>query len=107
MKEFTSSPIASSPITALSQALDLGSARLQAISSNISNVNTPGFKRQDATFAALLDSAQADGGGGSLAQATPDPRDLALGDESGADRPSDADHPAERGDATGRQQRGH
>ncbi len=72
-----------SPITALSQALDLGSARLQAISSNISNVNTPGFKRQDATFAALLDSAQADGGGGSLAQATPDPRDLALGDDPG------------------------
>ena len=70
-----------SPITALSQALDLGSARLQAISSNISNVNTPGFKRQDATFAALLDSAES--GGSSLAQATPDPRDLALDDDPG------------------------
>ena len=46
-----------STITALSQALDLGSARLQAISNNLSNVNTPGFKRQDATFAALLQSA--------------------------------------------------
>ena len=76
-----------SPITALSQALDLGSARLQAISSNISNVNTPGFKRQDATFAALLDSAQSDGG--SLAQATPDPRDLTL-----ADDPGQTGHPA-------------
>jgi len=65
------------PITALSQALDLGSARLQAISSNISNVNTPGFKRQDATFAALLDSAQND----TLAQATPDPRDLTGDDD--------------------------
>ena len=75
-----------SPISALSQALDLGSARLQAISSNLSNVNTPGFKRQDATFAALLDSAQA--GGGSLAQATPDPRDLALDDD-----PGQAGHP--------------
>lgn len=47
-----------STITALSQALDLGSARLQAISNNLSNVNTPGFKRQDATFAALLQSAE-------------------------------------------------
>ena len=76
------SPVASSPITALSQALDLGSARLQAISSNISNVNTPGFKRQDATFAALLASAQADGGG-TVAQATSDPRDLTLDDDPG------------------------
>ncbi len=47
-----------STFTALSQALDLGSARLQAISNNLSNVNTPGFKRQDATFAALLQSAE-------------------------------------------------
>lgn len=74
-----------SPITSLSQALDLGSARLQAISANISNVNTPGFKRQDATFAALLDSAQ---NGGPLAQATPDPRDLTLDGD-----PGQASHP--------------
>ncbi len=66
-------------ISALSQALDLGSARLQAISSNLSNVNTPGFKRQDATFAALLDSAQSN----ALAQATPDPRDLTMDDDPG------------------------
>ena len=76
------SPNTSSPITTLSQALDLGAARLQAISSNISNVNTPGFKRQDATFAALLDAAQSDGGG-SVAQATPDPRDLSMDDDPG------------------------
>jgi flagellar basal-body rod protein FlgB len=75
------------PITALSQALDLGSARLQAISSNISNVNTPGFKRQDATFAALLDSAESDGS--ALAQATPDSRDLTMDDDPGqAGRPT-------------------
>ena len=74
------------PITALSQALDLGSARLQAISSNLSNVNTPGFKRQDATFAALLDSAES--GGDALAQATPDPRDLTMDDD-----PGQAGHP--------------
>ena len=66
-----------SPISVLSSALDLGSARLSAISSNLSNVNTPGFKRQDATFAALLDSA------GSLAQKTSDPRDLTLSDDPG------------------------
>lgn len=74
------------PLSALSKALDLGSARIQAISSNISNVNTPGFKRQDATFAALLDSAQ--DGGGALAQAAPDPRDLTLDDD-----PGQAGHP--------------
>jgi flagellar basal-body rod protein FlgB len=74
------------PINALSQALDLGSARLQAISSNLSNVNTPGFKRQDATFAALLDSAES--GGDTLAQAAPDPRDLTMDDD-----PGQAGHP--------------
>ncbi len=70
-----------STFTALSQALDLGSARIQAISNNISNVNTPGFKRQDATFAALLQSAEAQGD--TLAQAAPDPRHLTLDDDGG------------------------
>lgn len=68
-----------SPISVLSQALDLGSARLSAISTNLSNVNTPGFKRQDATFAALLDSAQSE----TLAQAATDPRHLTLSDDPG------------------------
>lgn len=72
-------------ITALSQALDLGSARLQAISNNISNVNTPGFKRQDATFAALLQSAE---GGDALPQAAPNPRHLTLDDDSRSGAPS-------------------
>ncbi|MDQ2799858.1 MAG: flagellar basal body rod protein FlgB [Armatimonadota bacterium] len=72
-----------STITALSQALDLGSARLQAISNNLSNVNTPGFKRQDATFAALLHSAEA---GGDLSQETTDPRHMTLDD--GSDSPT-------------------
>ena len=74
-----------STISALSQALDLGSARLQAISNNLSNVNTPGFKRQDATFAALLQSAE---GGDTLAQAAPDPRHLTLGDDGGGGSPT-------------------
>ncbi len=69
----------SSNITALSQALDLGSARIQAISNNISNINTPGYKRQDATFAALLEAADA---GNDVSIATPDPRDLTLDDQS-------------------------
>lgn len=69
-----------STITALSQALDLGSARLQAISNNISNVNTPGFKRQDATFAALLQSAE---GGDALPMTVTDPRHLTLDDIGG------------------------
>ena len=72
-------------ISALSQALDLGSARLQAISDNLSNVNTPGFKRRDATFAALLQSAQ---GGNDLPQAAPDPRHLTLDDDSQNGSPS-------------------
>jgi flagellar basal-body rod protein FlgB len=74
-----------STISALSQALDLGSARLQAISNNISNVNTPGFKRQDATFAALLQSAE---GGDALPQAAPDPRHLTLDDDAKGGSPS-------------------
>ena len=60
-----------STITALSQALDFGSARVQAISNNISNVNTPGYKRQDATFAALLDAAST---GDDVTEAITDPR---------------------------------
>ncbi len=73
-------------ISALSQALDLGSARLQAISNNLSNVNTPGFKRQDATFAALLQSAEA---GDDLPMAVRDPRHLTLDEDgSGGGSPS-------------------
>ena len=71
--------------TALSQALDLGSARMQAISSNISNVNTPGYKRQDATFAALLEAAQS---GGALDQSADDSRDLSLTDTAGMSGPT-------------------
>ncbi len=75
-----------STISTLSQALDLGSARLQAISNNLSNVNTPGFKRQDATFAALLQSAEA---GDDLPMLSTDPRHLTLdGDSGGSGSPS-------------------
>jgi flagellar basal-body rod protein FlgB len=47
-----------STITALSQALDYGSASITAISNNMSNVNTPGYKRKDVTFSAALDDAE-------------------------------------------------
>jgi flagellar basal-body rod protein FlgB len=72
-------------ISALSQALDLGSARLQAISDNLSNVNTPGFKRQDATFAALLQSAEA---GNDLPMTATDPRHLTLDEDVQSGSPS-------------------
>ncbi len=49
-----------STISALTNALDYGSVRLQAISNNLSNINTPGYKRKDASFAALLDAQNAD-----------------------------------------------
>ena len=74
-----------STITALSQALDLGAARVQAISNNLSNVNTPGYKRQDATFAALLQSSEA---GDTVSEATPDPRHLSLDDTNGGQSPA-------------------
>ena len=74
-------------ITALSQALDLGSARVQAISNNISNVNTPGYKRQDATFAALLDAASSEGSG-DAAETVTDPRYLSLDDASSGSSPT-------------------
>jgi len=71
-------------ITALSRALDLGSARVTAISNNISNLNTPGYKREDATFAALLDSASA---GEDVTETVTDPRHLTL-DETSGGRPT-------------------
>ena len=72
-----------STFTSLSRALDLGSARLQAASDNLANVNTPGFKRRDATFAALLQDAQSDGG--PLPQRTTDARHLTLADDPGSE----------------------
>jgi flagellar basal-body rod protein FlgB len=50
-----------STIGSLTSALDFGSARLQAISNNLSNVNTPGYKRKDVSFDALLKAADGDG----------------------------------------------
>jgi len=46
-----------STITALSQALEYASARTQAIDNNMSNINTPGYKRKDVTFSNILDDA--------------------------------------------------
>ena len=44
-----------STASALSRGLDYGSLRLQAISNNISNINTPAYKRREVTFSHLLD----------------------------------------------------
>lgn len=53
-------------IAALTHALDFGSARLSAISANIANFNTPGYKRQDASFDAVLQNAEDGNGDNSL-----------------------------------------
>lgn len=49
-----------SVIQSLSSGLDFGSARLQAISNNLSNVSTPGYKRKDVSFESLLQSISSD-----------------------------------------------
>ena len=64
-----------SVISTLSNGLDFGSARLQALANNLSNVNTPGYKRKDVSFASLLDSVSGDGDGETV-MASNDPRDL-------------------------------
>ncbi len=85
-----------STISALTNALDFGTVRLQAISNNLSNINTPGYKRKDASFAALLGAQD---GGLPLrtsGQAT-DARHIAMGGDS------DPAHPAiviQSGDST-------
>ena len=71
-----------SVIGTLAQALDFGSARLQAISNNLTNVNTPGYKRKDVSFDALLKSAQEDG---DLPMLRTDPRHLS---SDGGDAPA-------------------
>ncbi|MBV9849612.1 MAG: flagellar basal body rod protein FlgB [Armatimonadetes bacterium] len=74
-----------SVIGTLAQALDFGSARLQAISNNLTNVNTPGYKRKDVSFDALLKSAQEDG---DLPMLRTDPRHLSPGSADGGDSPT-------------------
>ena len=54
----------------LEQALSGSSLRQQAIASNIANVNTPGYRRQDVDFQSALQSAW-DGGSSAVAQVRP------------------------------------
>lgn len=42
----------------LLRALDYGSAKQQAIANNMSNVNTPGYKRKDVPFTSLMQDAE-------------------------------------------------
>ena len=44
-------------LAAIAKALGLLSARQEAISANIANVNTPGYRRRDVNFAAQLREA--------------------------------------------------
>ncbi len=62
-----------STIDALTRALDFGSARMGAISGNLSNLSTPGYKRQDVSFDALLQDAS---GSANFTGRTDNPRDL-------------------------------
>lgn len=52
-------------LAAIAKALGLVSARQEAISANIANVNTPGYRRRDVDFAAQLREAFSQGGAGS------------------------------------------
>jgi flagellar basal-body rod protein FlgB len=54
----------------LQQALSGASLRQQAIASNIANVNTPGYRRQDVDFQSALQSAW-DGGSSAVEQVRP------------------------------------
>ena len=65
----------------LASGLDFGSARLQAVSNNLSNVNTPGYKRKDVSFDALLQAASGDGGD-PLPMLSSNPRDLSAPDDA-------------------------
>jgi len=47
-----------STINALQRALNTGSAQISALANNMANVNTPGYKRKDVSFADTLDNAQ-------------------------------------------------
>lgn len=53
--------LASPRVGVLEQALSASSLRQQVISNNISNVNTPGFKKSEVVFEDLLQSAIGDG----------------------------------------------
>ena len=77
-------------MNALTSALDFGSARLQAISNNLSNINTPGYKRKDVSFQAMLDAANSPDDGDALLQTgrLTDARHLTL--DNGEARPNPA-----------------
>jgi len=66
-----------STISALQQALNFGSAQISTIANNMSNVNTPGYKRKDVSFADALDNAQ---NGMTLELQKDDPRQIDIED---------------------------
>lgn len=80
-------------LSLLETSLDYSSTQQTAISSNISNVNTPGYERKDASFAAVLNqAAQGDNApsgilGSTDASASPNGGEISLvTDTSGAMR---------------------
>jgi len=54
----------------LVQILDVSSLRHRVISQNVANVNTPGYRRQEVTFAQALSQASGDSASRSLPKAS-------------------------------------
>lgn len=77
-----------STIDLLGRSLDYGSARLQAVSNNLSNINTPGYKRQDVSFGTLLAQATDEAEALTLAVQRTDARHLTADGETENGRPS-------------------
>lgn len=75
-------PLGDSTISTASQWLHGLSARQQAISNNIANIDTPGYQRQEVPFESELRRALA---GGSTSLATTDPRHVTAGAAQGSD----------------------
>lgn len=69
-------------MNALCGALDFGSARVQTLSNNLSNVSTPNYKRKDVSFQAMLDAAQGEDGA-ELPLVTADTRHISLAEDDG------------------------
>lgn len=68
--------LASPRVSVLEQALSASSLRQKVISNNISNVNTPGFKKSEVVFEDLLQNAI--GSGNKLAMKKTNPQHLPL-----------------------------
>jgi flagellar basal-body rod protein FlgB len=65
-------PLFDNSIQALDQAIGAQGMRLQAINNNISNVNTPGYKRKDVEFDGMLREALESGDPNAVREIAPE-----------------------------------